>query len=80
MKGYVSLVRSSVLDMLSGARQKEMKIEPALLTAVKVILGVGVLGAGYYCAVKTGDIDSPTCMPWPRLSWSLLVLTFSTEA
>lgn len=60
VKGYVSLVRSSVLDMLSGARQKEMKIEPALLTAVKVILGVGVLGAGYYCAVKTGDIDSLT--------------------
>ena len=35
VKGYVSLVRSSVLDMLSGARQKEMKTEPVLLAAVK---------------------------------------------
>lgn len=60
LKGYVSLVRSSVLDMLSGAKQKEMKTEPALLTAFRIILGVGVLGAGYYCAVKTGDIDSLT--------------------
>lgn len=58
LKGYVSLVRSSVLDMLSGAKQKEMKPEPVVLTAFKIILGVGVLGAGYYCAVKTGDIDS----------------------
>lgn len=58
VKGYLSLVRSSVLDMLSGAKQKEMKSEPVILTGLKIILGVGVLGAGYYCAVKTGDIDS----------------------
>ncbi len=58
VKGYVSLVRSSVLDMLSGAKQKEMKAELAFLTAIKIILGVSVLGAGYYCAVRTGDIDS----------------------
>lgn len=53
-KGYRSILKSSVLDMLSGSKQKEMNKEPFPLTLVKVVLGILILGAGYYCALKTG--------------------------
>ena len=36
-KGYYSIKKSSVLDMLSGARQKEMKPENIWLTLVRVV-------------------------------------------
>lgn len=54
LKGYRTIVKSSVLEMLSGAKQKEMKKEPFLLTMTKVVLGIVTLGAGYFCALKTG--------------------------
>lgn len=58
VKGYYSIKKSSVLDMLSGAKQKEMKPEKIWLTLIKVVLGITVLGAGYAFALDTGDIDS----------------------
>ncbi|MBU3878347.1 ABC transporter permease [Faecalicatena sp. AGMB00832] len=58
IKGYVSILRSSVLNMLSGAKQEEMKPEKGWLTLLKVIAGIGVLAAGYVCAVQTGEIDT----------------------
>lgn len=63
LKGYVSIVRSSVLNMLSGAKQKEMKQEPVILTLVKMILGTGILLAGYYCAVNIGRVDTMIYIP-----------------
>lgn len=60
LKGYVSITRSSVLSMLSGAKQEEMKPEKAWLTLIKVITGILVLAAGYICAVRTGEIDTLT--------------------
>lgn len=57
-KGYRTIVKSSVLQLLSGARQKEMKHEAAALTAVKVCVGIGVLAAGYVCALSTGRLSS----------------------
>lgn len=58
LKGYVSITRSSVLNMLSGAKQEEMKPEKVWFTLIKVIAGILVLAAGYVCAVKTGEIDT----------------------
>lgn len=53
-KGYRTILKSSVLEILSGANQKEIKQESLLLTVVKVVLGAVTLGAGYYCALQTG--------------------------
>lgn len=58
LKGYVSITRSSVLNMLSGAKQEEMKPEKGGLAALKSVAGVAVLAAGYVCAIKTGDLDT----------------------
>lgn len=60
LKGYVSITRSSVLSMLSGAKQEEMKPEKTWLTLIKVITGILILAAGYICAVRTGEIDTLT--------------------
>ncbi len=57
VKGYVNIVRSSVLDMISASRQNEhVRIRPWILVC-KTILGIGVLSAGYYTAVKEGGIE-----------------------
>lgn len=48
-KGYVSIVRSSVLNLISAARQSEYVRE---ILAVKSAAGGAVLGAGYFLAIK----------------------------
>lgn len=58
LKGYVSITRSSVLNMLSGAKQEEIKGERILVTILKVTIGIAVLVSGYICAYQTGDINS----------------------
>lgn len=57
-KGYVSIVRSSVLSLLSGAKQQEMKERNPILVGIQVIGGMLVLFAGFFAALKTGDIVS----------------------
>ena len=66
LKGYVSISRSSVLSMLSGAKQEEMKPEKGWMAALKSAAGLAVLGAGYMCAIKTGNLDT--------LSYALLAV------
>lgn len=57
LKGYINIVRSSVLDMVSASRQNEyVRQKPAVLI-LKSVLGVGILGTGYYLAVKEGGIE-----------------------
>lgn len=58
LKGYFTLKTSSVLNLLSGARQKEIQQEKKFVTAVRILAGTGILLAGYYCAWKTGDGQS----------------------
>lgn len=57
-KGYVSIIRSSVLSLLSGAKQEETKPQKAWIVLLKVVSGLAVLAAGYICALSTGGIDS----------------------
>lgn len=54
LKGYLNIVRSSVLSMISATRQNEYVKQNKLLLVIKAIAGVCVLGAGYYLAVKDG--------------------------
>lgn len=58
VKGYYTLRMSSVLNLLSGARQKEIKPEKKIITALRVILGIGILGAGYVFSWLTEDVDA----------------------
>lgn len=58
IKGYVSIVRSSVLNMLSDAKKQEIKKENIFLILIKVILGLFVLVTGYVSAIKTGGLHS----------------------
>lgn len=56
-KGYISIVRSSVLELISAGRQSEYVKTNAGVLAAKTILGAGMLGAGYYLAVKEGGME-----------------------
>lgn len=51
-KGYVSVAKSSVLNMISAARQKEYVRQKLWVLAVKAAAGGAVLGAGYFLAIK----------------------------
>lgn len=57
IKGYVNIVRSSVLGMISAAKQNEYVRQNVVLLMVRTVLGVAVLGAGYYCAVKESGME-----------------------
>lgn len=58
IKGYISIVRSSVLDMLSASKQNELKIEKGLFALLKAIIGLGLISGGYYFAMLVGDMSS----------------------
>ncbi len=54
LKGYLNIVRSSVLSMISAAKQNEYVRQNSVVLLIKTVLGIGVLGAGYYMAIKDG--------------------------
>ncbi len=58
LKGCHTLRTSSVLNLLSGAKQKEMKPEHRAVTTLRILAGTGILAAGYVAAWRTGDLDS----------------------
>lgn len=51
-KGYLNIAGSSVLDMISATKRNEYVKRSAILLSFKTILGCGVLGSGYYMAVR----------------------------
>lgn len=55
IKGYCNIIRSSVLDMISAMRQNEYVKQNSLALSIKAIVGVCVLGSGYYLAIKEGS-------------------------
>lgn len=57
LKGYWNITHSSVLNMISAARQNEYVRMPKTVLSVKAILGVLVLASGYYLANKGGKQD-----------------------
>lgn len=50
LKGYWNITHSSVLNMISAARQNEYVRMPKSVLLVKAVLGVVVLATGYYLA------------------------------
>lgn len=58
VKGYHTLKNSSVLNLLSGAKQKEIQAENKFVTALRIAAGIGILLCGYFAAWKTGDVSS----------------------
>lgn len=57
-KGYFNIVRSSVLGMISAARQNEYVGQNSILLFLKAVLGCGVLGRGFYMAVGNAKEDT----------------------
>lgn len=57
LKGYVNIVKSSVLDMISAAKQNEYVKQKTGVLLVKTILGCGILGTGYYMALKDATME-----------------------
>ena len=54
-KGYFNIVGSSVLDMVSAARQNEYVRQNSFLLFLKSVLGCGVLGGGFYLSTKANQ-------------------------
>ena len=55
--GYWNIVRSSVLSMISAMRQNEYVEQKKSVLMIKAVLGIGVLGSGYYYAIKDGGAE-----------------------
>lgn len=58
IKGYVSIVRSSVLEMISAARQNEYVRTNMFILFVKTLLGIVILSNGYHLAVKDSGMQT----------------------
>lgn len=56
-KGYFNIVKSSVLGMISAARQNEYVRQNSILLFLKAVLGCGVLGTGFYMAVRDAKME-----------------------
>lgn len=63
LKGYFSLKRSSVLNLLSGARQKEIRPEHKAITAIRVVGGILILALGYGAVLDTRGYQAIARMP-----------------
>lgn len=57
VKGYISIVRSSVLEMVSATRQNEYVQQNQLTLIIKTILGILILSTGFYFAIKDGGME-----------------------
>lgn len=57
LKGCHTLKNSSVLNLLSGARQKEIRQENKVLTALRILAGTAALILGYLAALDTGGLQ-----------------------
>ena len=54
VKGYRNIVKSSVLSLVSANRQNEYVKQSSVILLFNTLLGVAVLAAGYYMAIKEG--------------------------
>lgn len=57
LKGYLNIVRSSVLSMISANRRNEYVRENRLILLAKAVLGLGILFTGFFLAVKDGGME-----------------------
>ena len=57
IKGYINIVKSSVLEMVSANKQNEYVQQSQLVLLVKALLGIILLGAGFYLATKDAGME-----------------------
>ncbi|MDO4453741.1 MAG: ABC transporter permease [Eubacteriales bacterium] len=57
IKGYVNIVRSSVLEMVSANRQNEYVRQKNGVLLIKAISGIILLGTGFYLATKEAGME-----------------------
>lgn len=57
VKGYVNIVKSSVLSMVSASRQNEYVRQNRMMLFVKTVAGVGILCQGYVLALREGRME-----------------------
>ncbi len=57
IKGYINIVRSSVLDMVSANKQNEYVKQNHIFLIIKSILGIILLLTGYYLATKDAGME-----------------------
>lgn len=57
IKGYINIVRSSVLDMVSANKQNEYVKQNYVFLTIKSILGIILLLVGYYLATKDAGME-----------------------
>lgn len=57
LKGYINIVRSSVLEMLSASKRNEYVRQHKAVLILKSVLGVGALCIGYYLALKKAGME-----------------------
>ena len=62
LKGCHTLKNSSVLNLLSGARQKEIRQENKVITVLRILAGTAALILGYLAALDTGGPQGLTRM------------------
>lgn len=53
-KGYHNIVKSSILNMISSTKQNEYVRQSMAVLLIKTVLGTGILGMGFFLAVKEG--------------------------
>ncbi len=56
-KGYINIVRSSVLSMLNANRQNEYVKQNIFILLIKAIFGIGFMAAGFYLATKDAGME-----------------------
>ncbi|MCP1101739.1 putative ABC transport system permease protein [Aequitasia blattaphilus] len=57
LSGYISIVRSNVLDLVNTNRKNEFVKQNSFSLISKTILGIVLLGVGFYFATKDGGIE-----------------------
>lgn len=58
LKGYINIVRSSILEMVFANKQNEYVKQNKCILIIKAILGVGFLAFGFYFATKEAGVEA----------------------
>lgn len=58
LKGYINILKSSVLDMVTASRANEYVKQNRAVLFLKAVLGLFVLGLGYYFAIEEAGMEA----------------------
>ena len=60
IKGYIDIVRSNIIDIISYNKQNEYVRTPKKILIIKSILGICILLSGYYLAIRETGLNVMT--------------------